>query len=65
MQVQEQTTAPETAQLLADAIENTDSGAIAALLSPLPRSEALREVLNLSIPQRDAAFGLMPIELAS
>lgn len=55
----------ETSQLLLEAIEANDSFSIAALLGPLPHSEALREVLNLNVTQRDAAFEIMPTELAA
>lgn len=65
MQVNEYITNPETAQLLVEAIEAGDSSAISALLDPLPISEALREILNLKLPQRIAALGLMSAELAA
>ncbi|MFT5111139.1 MAG: magnesium transporter [Parasphingorhabdus sp.] len=65
MQVPEENKDHETAILLAEAIENCDGSVISDLLDQLPRSEALREVLNLSVAQRDAAFNLMPVQLAA
>lgn len=38
---------------------------LSSLLDPLPRSEALREVLNLSAEDRDAAFDLISVGLAA
>jgi magnesium transporter len=65
MIVQDHVTNSETSQLLLEAIEANDSAAVAALLEPLPHYEALREVLNLNVTQRDAAFEIMPAELAA
>lgn len=50
---------------LVDAIEANDRAAVVALLSPLPAYDALREVLNLSDEQRDAAFVLIPRDLVA
>ena len=65
MIVHDHITDSETARLLVEAIDTNDSSAISALLDPLPHSEALREVLNLSVTHRDAAFEIMPAELAA
>lgn len=65
MQIQEHTVDPTTAPKLIAAIEAKNSAEIATLLKTLPHSEALREISNLETEQRDAAFALMPIELAA
>jgi magnesium transporter len=58
-------TDPEINRLLVDAIEANNGSAIFDLLHPLPHSEALREVLCLSVVQRDVAFEIMPADLAA
>lgn len=65
MQIQKHTVDPTTAPKLIAAIEAKNSAEIAALLEALPHSEALREISNLETEQRDAAFALMPVELAA
>jgi len=60
---------PETegniADLLQTAVDAKDSEAIAALLEPLPLSEAVRELLNMSEDDRDTVLSLVPLELAA
>jgi magnesium transporter len=46
-------------------LAESDGAALAALLDPLPRSEALRELLNLTPEDRNAAMALMPAQLAA
>ena len=65
MQVDEYIMNPETAERLVEAIEAGDKNAISVLLDPLPVSEALREILNLKLAQRDAALDMMPLDLAA
>ncbi|SPH24920.1 Magnesium transporter MgtE [Defluviimonas aquaemixtae] len=50
---------------LKGAVDAGDANAIAALLEPLPLSDALREVLNLAAGDRDAVLSLLPAELAA
>ena len=50
---------------LLEAIQAEESAAIAAVLDPLPYSDALRLLLNLPEQERDRAFALMPTQLAA
>ncbi|WP_209505173.1 MULTISPECIES: magnesium transporter [unclassified Ruegeria] len=55
----------ETGTQLQLALENRDGAALADLLDPLSLSDALRELLNLSVDQRSAALSLLPPERAA
>jgi magnesium transporter len=57
--------APDITERLHLAIEAQDPAAIAALLEPLPLSEAVRELLNLPENDRDTVLSLVPSELAA
>lgn len=46
-------------------LESGDGAALAALLDPLPFSDALRELLDLSPEERDQVLSLLPPELAA
>lgn len=50
---------------LLEAIRAEHSATIADVLDPLPYSDALRLLLNLSEQDRDSAFALMPTQLAA
>ncbi len=47
------------------ALSEGDGAALADVLDPLPLSDALRELLNLSVEQRSTALSLLPSELAA
>lgn len=55
----------DIADQLQSAVDAKDSGTIAALLEPLPLSDAVRELLNLSEEDRDTVLSLVPSELAA
>ncbi len=59
------TEVPDISAVLMAAIGAGDGTAVAELLAPLTPYDALREVLNLSEEQRDAAFALMPPDLVA
>jgi magnesium transporter len=46
-------------------LEQGDGAGLSALLDPMPHSDALRELLNLSRSERDAVLTLIPSELAA
>ncbi|MDR9394695.1 MAG: magnesium transporter [Roseovarius sp.] len=50
---------------LLEAVRAEHSAALAAVLDPLPYSDALRLLLNLPEQERDRAFALMPPQLAA
>ena len=58
-------TEQNTAADLRAYVTERDIEGLSNLLDPLPRSEALRELLNLPAQERDAALSMLPAELAA
>lgn len=64
-EIETQTEAGDVTASLRALIAQEDGDGLAALLDPMPYSEALRELLNLSPDERTALLALVPAELAA
>ena len=54
-----------TYENLREMVADGDSDGVTGLLDPMPFSDALREILNLSPEERDQVLSMIPVELAA
>lgn len=52
-------------EALKEMVADGDGDGVAGLLDPMPFSDALREILNLSAEERDQVLSMIPVELAA